>query len=223
MISGILAHVDAGKTTLSEGILYTAGVRKNLGRVDHGDTAMDSHELEKSRGITIFTGEAYFTYGERDWFLLDTPGHVDFSAEMERTLSVLDICILVLSGSAGVQPHTRTLWRLLSLYEIPVFIFVTKMDYARFTEEDLMKEIAEEFGDECVSFSQERELRDDLIAMTDEEAMKAYLSEGLVPAEAVSCVFRFGAQADRYYGIFRRAEPLYGRTGVSRPVQRQSL
>ncbi len=200
MISGILAHVDAGKTTLSEGILYTAGVRKNLGRVDHGDTAMDSHELEKSRGITIFTGEAYFTYGERDWFLLDTPGHVDFSAEMERTLSVLDICILVLSGSAGVQPHTRTLWRLLSLYEIPVFIFVTKMDYARFTEEDLMKEIAEEFGDECVSFSQERELRDDLIAMTDEEAMKAYLSEGLVPDEMIRDLIRQRKLFPVYFG-----------------------
>ena len=177
MVSGILAHVDAGKTTLSEGILYTAGVRKNLGRVDHGDTAMDSHELERSRGITIFTGEAAFSYGGREWFLLDTPGHVDFSAEMERTLSVLDICILVLSGSAGVQPHTRTLWRLLSLYEIPTFIFVTKMDYARFTEEELCRMISEEFGDECVSFSQDREARDDRIAMTDEDAMQEYLSE----------------------------------------------
>ena len=185
MVSGILAHVDAGKTTLSEGILYTAGVRKNLGRVDRGDTTLDSHALERSRGITIFTGEAAFSYGGREWFLLDTPGHVDFSAEMERTLSVLDLCILVLSGSEGVQPHTRTLWRLLSLYEIPTFLFVTKMDYARFSEEMLMAGITEEFGDECVSFSQDREARDDRIAMTDEAAMQEYLSEACVSDQTI--------------------------------------
>ena len=200
MVTGILAHVDAGKTTLSEGILYTAGVRKSLGRVDHGDTAMDSHALEKSRGITIFTGEAAFSYGGRQWFLLDTPGHVDFSAEMERTLSVLDICILVLSGSEGVQPHTRTLWRLLSLYEIPTFLFVTKMDYARFSEEELIQRIAEEFGDECISFSQDREARDDQIAMTDEAAMQEYLADMRVSDQTVRRLIKSRRLFPVYFG-----------------------
>ena len=200
MVTGILAHVDAGKTTLSEGILYTAGVRKSLGRVDHGDTAMDSHALEKSRGITIFTGEAAFSYGGRQWFLLDTPGHVDFSAEIERTLSVLDICILVLSGSEGVQPHTRTLWRLLSLYEIPTFLFVTKMDYARFSEEELIQRIAEEFGDECISFSQDREARDDQIAMTDEAAMQEYLADMRVSDQTVRRLIKSRRLFPVYFG-----------------------
>ncbi len=200
MVTGILAHVDAGKTTLSEGILYTAGVRKSLGRVDHGDTAMDSHALEKSRGITIFTGEAAFSYGGRQWFLLDTPGHVDFSAEMERTLSVLDICILVLSGSEGVQPHTRTLWRLLSLYEIPTFLFVTKMDYARFSEEELIQRITEEFGDECISFSQDREARDDQIAMTDEAAMQEYLADMRVSDQTVRRLIKSRRLFPVYFG-----------------------
>ncbi|MBQ6550215.1 MAG: TetM/TetW/TetO/TetS family tetracycline resistance ribosomal protection protein [Lachnospiraceae bacterium] len=200
MISGILAHVDAGKTTLSEGILYTAGASRSLGRVDHGDTTMDSHDLERSRGITIFTGEAAFSYGGRQWFLLDTPGHVDFSAEMERTLSVLDVCILVLSGSAGVQPHTRTLWRLLSLYEIPTFIFVTKMDYARYTESELMGKITEELSDACVSFSGDRETRDDLIAMTDEEAMREYLAEGQVSDAVIRDMIKRRVLFPVYFG-----------------------
>ena len=130
-VIGILAHVDAGKTTLAEALLYVSGARRTQGRVDHGDTVMDSHELERERGITIFSSEAVIEAGGRRFALLDTPGHVDFSAEMERTLKVLDAAVLVLSGTDGVQAHTRTLWRLLSLYRIPTFIFVTKMDYAR--------------------------------------------------------------------------------------------
>lgn len=128
---GILAHVDSGKTTLSEGLLYCAGMLRKLGRVDHGDAFLDTHALEKSRGITIFSKQARLLYGDCEFTLLDTPGHVDFSAEMERTLSVLDYAILVISGADGVQAHTRTLWRLLELYRIPTFLFVTRMDFGR--------------------------------------------------------------------------------------------
>ena len=125
---GILAHVDAGKTTLSEGILYTCKAIRKLGRVDHQDAFLDTNTLERNRGITIFSKQAECTLGEFGITLLDTPGHVDFSAEMERTLQVLDYGILVISGADGVQGHTETLWRLLSRYQIPVFLFINKMD-----------------------------------------------------------------------------------------------
>lgn len=125
---GILAHVDAGKTTLSEAILYTCGQRRKLGRVDHGDAFLDHFALERERGITIFSKQARVTFQGRKMTLLDTPGHVDFSAEMERTLLCLDYGILVISGADGVQGHTKTLWRLLAGYQIPVFLFINKMD-----------------------------------------------------------------------------------------------
>ena len=125
---GILAHVDAGKTTLSEGLLYLCGEIRKLGRVDHGDAFLDTYELERERGITIFSKQARLKTEEMEITLLDTPGHVDFSAEMERTLQVLDYAILVINGMDGVQSHTMTLWRLLERYEIPVFLFVNKMD-----------------------------------------------------------------------------------------------
>ncbi len=123
MSVGILAHVDAGKTTLSEGILYLTGQIRKLGRVDHGDAFLDTYTLERSRGITIFSKQANFVLGDKQVTLLDTPGHVDFSAEMERTLQVLDYAILVVSGADGVQGHTRTLWNLLARYQVPTFIF----------------------------------------------------------------------------------------------------
>ena len=122
--AGILAHVDAGKTTLSEAILYLTGSIRTLGRVDHGDTFLDTFAQERARGITIFSKQARFTLGDKEITLLDTPGHVDFSAEMERTLQVLDYAILVISGADGVQGHTHTLWNLLSRYHIPVFLFI---------------------------------------------------------------------------------------------------
>ena len=125
---GILAHVDAGKTTLSEAILYTAGNLRKFGRVDNGDAFLDTYELERSRGITIFSKQAEVSMEDMDLTLLDTPGHVDFSAEMERTLQVLDYAILVISGADGVQGHTLTLWSLLKRYEIPTFLFINKMD-----------------------------------------------------------------------------------------------
>ena len=127
---GILAHVDAGKTTLAESILYRQGSIRTMGRVDHGDAFLDTYELERARGITIFAKQALFSLGDKEVTLLDTPGHVDFSAEMERTLQVLDYAVLVVSGADGVQGHTATLWRLLERYGVPVFIFVNKMDLA---------------------------------------------------------------------------------------------
>ena len=128
LVIGILAHVDAGKTTLSERLLYLCGVIRQIGRVDHGDTFLDNYELEKERGITIFSKQAILKTEDMEVTLLDTPGHVDFSAEMERTLQVLDYAILVINGMDGVQSHTMTLWRLLERYKVPVFLFVNKMD-----------------------------------------------------------------------------------------------
>ena len=127
---GILAHVDAGKTTLSEAILFLSGKIRRQGRVDNRDAYLDTYELERARGITIFSKQAVFSLGDRNVTLVDTPGHVDFSAEMERTLRILDYAILVINGSDGVQGHTETLWRLLNRYQIPVFLFVNKMDLA---------------------------------------------------------------------------------------------
>ena len=129
VVIGILAHVDSGKTTLSEGMLYSAGEIRKIGRVDHGDAFLDSHEIERDKGITIFSKQAVMRFRDTEFTLLDTPGHVDFSTEMERTLSVLDYAILVISGTDGIQNHTETLWRLLARYNVPTFIFVNKINY----------------------------------------------------------------------------------------------
>lgn len=151
-VIGILAHVDAGKTTLSEGLLYTAGVLRKLGRVDHRDAFLDNFALERERGITIFSKQANLSWKGLELVLLDTPGHVDFSAETERTLQVLDYCLLVVSGSDGIQGHTETLWRLLKRYEIPVFLFINKMDQPGTDEQALMQELQSRLGSECVKF-----------------------------------------------------------------------
>lgn len=151
-VIGILAHVDAGKTTLSEGLLYTAGVLRKLGRVDHGDAFLDNFALERERGITIFSKQANLSWKGMNLVLLDTPGHVDFSAETERTLQVLDYCLLVVSGSDGIQGHTETLWRLLKRYEIPVFLFINKMDQPGTDRQALMRELQSRLGSECVEF-----------------------------------------------------------------------
>ena len=150
---GILAHVDAGKTTLSEGILYLTGQIRKLGRVDHGDAFLDTYTLERSRGITIFSKQANFVLGDKQVTLLDTPGHVDFSAEMERTLQVLDYAILVVSGADGVQGHTQTLWSLLQQYEIPTFLFINKMDQPGANREALMEELKSRLSEGCIDFS----------------------------------------------------------------------
>lgn len=151
-VVGILAHVDAGKTTLSEGLLYTAGVLRKLGRVDHGDAYLDHFALERERGITIFSKQANLSWKGMDLVLLDTPGHADFSAETERTLQVLDYCLLVVSGADGIQGHTETLWRLLKRYGIPVFLFINKMDQPGTDRQALMREIRGRLGSECIEF-----------------------------------------------------------------------
>ena len=174
---GILAHVDAGKTTLSEGILYTCKAIRKLGRVDHQDAFLDTNILERNRGITIFSKQAECTLGEFGITLLDTPGHVDFSAEMERTLQVLDYGILVISGADGVQGHTETLWRLLSRYQIPVFLFINKMDQPGTDRETLLAELKEKLDTNCVDFSADQTSEDwkEQVAVCDEQVMEAYL------------------------------------------------
>ena len=174
---GILAHVDAGKTTLSEGILYTCKAIRKLGRVDHQDAFLDTNTLERNRGITIFSKQAECTLGEFGITLLDTPGHVDFSAEMERTLQVLDYGILVISGADGVQGHTETLWRLLSRYQIPVFLFINKMDQPGTDRETLLGELKEKLDTNCVDFSADQTSEDwkEQVAVCDEQVMEAYL------------------------------------------------
>ena len=182
VVIGITAHVDAGKTTLAEAMLYRTGQLRKLGRVDHGSAAMDSHLLERERGITIFSSQAELPLGNLEVTLLDTPGHVDFSAEMERTLSVLDYAILVINGADGVQAHTRTLWRLLKLYRIPTFLFVTKMDFGRCGRGQMMEHLRHELGEGCVDFTPaDRERRMEQLATCREDALEAYLDGGEVP------------------------------------------
>ncbi len=175
---GILAHVDAGKTTLSESILYESGSIRKWGRVDHGDAFLDTHEMEKSRGITIFSKQAMFDLGEKRITLLDTPGHVDFSAEMERTLGVLDYAILVINGADGVQGHTRTLWNLLKQYQIPTFLFVNKMDQIGVEKEKVLEDLQRRLSDVCIPFDNEETGQDEFfeqLSMCDEDAMDEYL------------------------------------------------
>ena len=174
---GILAHVDAGKTTLSEGLLYTSGALRKLGRVDHGDAFLDTESLERERGITIFSKQAILTVGDTVLTLLDTPGHADFSAEMERTLPVLDYAILVISGTDGVQSHTRTLWRLLETYRVPVFLFVNKMDLSGAERGPLMAEVQKKLSSNCIDFTA---AHDEAVAMCDEAALEEYLRSGSV-------------------------------------------
>ena len=152
LVIGILAHVDSGKTTLSESLLYCAGQIRKMGRVDHGDAFLDTDKIEKERGITIFSKQANMSFDDCEITLLDTPGHVDFSAEMERTLCVLDYAVLVISGTDGVQSHTQTLWRLLEHYNIPTFIFVNKMDLITSDKDKIMSELSKRLSEFCLDF-----------------------------------------------------------------------
>lgn len=183
---GILAHVDAGKTTLSESILYQSGKIGKPGRVDKKDTYLDTYELEKERGITIFSKQAVFPLGDMTITLLDTPGHVDFGAEMERTLRVLDYAILVINGADGVQGHTHTLWRLLSMYRIPVFLFVNKMDQAGTNKDRLLQELKKQLSDGCVDFSKEDagDFYEEL-AMCKEDMMETFLEQGKIEDDMI--------------------------------------
>lgn len=182
LVLGILAHVDAGKTTLSESLLYLSGAIRKLGRVDYKDAFLDTYTLERERGITIFSKQALLSIGEREVTLLDTPGHVDFSAEMERTLQVLDYAILVINGADGVQGHTLTLWKLLERYQIPVFLFVNKMDQEGTQKETLLLELKKRLSESCVDFETYGEGEEwiESVAMCDEAVLEHYLEHGEV-------------------------------------------
>ena len=182
---GMLAHVDAGKTTLSESLLYLSGKIRELGRVDHKNAYLDTYELERSRGITIFSKQAVFTLGMNQVTLLDTPGHVDFSTEMERTLQVLDYAILVINGMDGVQGHTRTLWSLLRRYHIPVFLFINKMDQAGTDREKLLEELKTQLDGSCIAFDEEAEILHEELAMCDEASLEEYLENGGLQEETI--------------------------------------
>ena len=173
---GLLAHVDAGKTTLSEGLLYVSGTRRVLGLVDHGDAFLDSFLLERQRGITIFSKQARIAGKRRELTLVDTPGHVDFAAEAERVMPVLDCAVLVISGSDGVQAHSRTLWQLLERYQVPVFLFINKMDLPGAEKEALMGALQKEFGSACVDFTQDEESLWEAAALCDEALLESYLA-----------------------------------------------
>ncbi len=185
--AGILAHVDAGKTTLSEGLLFTAGQIRKVGRVDHGDAFLDTFELEKERGITIFSKQAVLSWEDTCVTLLDTPGHVDFSAEMERTLQVLDYAILVISGADGVQGHTQTLWKLLQEYEIPTFLFLNKMDQPGTEKDALLAELRERLDSNIIDFTEpDSENFQESIALLDETLLEEFLKNGRIEKAAVS-------------------------------------
>ena len=175
---GILAHVDAGKTTLSEALLYISGRIRTLGRVDHKNTFLDTNAIERERGITIFSKQARFSRENCDFILLDTPGHVDFSAEAERTLSLLDYAILVISAPDGVQNHTRTLWNLLELYKVPTFIFVNKTDIAIKLKDDIESEIASALSSDCIGFfdTQSKSELDEKLAFIHEDFLDSFLA-----------------------------------------------
>ncbi|MGG7046274.1 GTP-binding protein [Bifidobacterium sp. YIT 13612] len=191
IVTGILAHVDAGKTTLSEALLYTTGNVRKLGRVDHGDAFLDTNTMERQRGITIFTEPAIIATPNLTLTLLDTPGHVDFSAEMERTLAVLDYAILVISGADGIQGHTETLWRLLKRYNVPTFIFINKMDAPAADKTKLLNQLKKRFSDGCIDFTGAHDdnaaLADVMedIAMQSETAMELYLESGTIQDETI--------------------------------------
>ena len=185
---GLLAHVDAGKTTLSESILYQSGAIRNLGRVDHQDAFLDTDEMERERGITIFSKQAVLTWKDTEITLLDTPGHVDFSAEMERVLQVLDCAVLVISGADGVQGHTETLWKLLTRYGIPVFLFVNKMDQEGTDCGKLLAELKSRFSEGCIDFGRVETGAEEAIeeiAVCDEQTMEEYLEKGSVAAVSI--------------------------------------
>lgn len=207
LVIGILAHVDAGKTTLSEGMLYLSGKIGKLGRVDNKDAYLDTNELEKARGITIFSKQALLDIGDIQVTLLDTPGHVDFSAEMERTLQVLDYAILVVSGADGIQGHTKTLWRLLQMYQIPVFIFVNKMDQDGTDRNKLLAELKNELEDGCIDFGQAgTEEFYDQLAMCQESMLEAFLESGVISNTLINEAIRMRKVFPCFFGSALKLE-----------------
>ena len=203
---GILAHVDAGKTTLSEALLYAAGAIQRLGRVDHRDAYLDTHQLERERGITIFSKQALFQTPDLSVTLLDTPGHVDFSAEMERTLQVLDYAILVISATDGVQAHTETLWRLLRRNQIPTFLFVTKMDLPNPGRPALMADLRRRLDEGCVDFTCRDEAWAETVALREEAVLEQYLDTGELTPRQVSGLVRLEKLFPCFFGSALRLE-----------------
>lgn len=212
LVTGILAHVDAGKTTLSESMLYKSGTIRKLGRVDHKDAFLDTFDLEKERGITIFSKQAVFQWKDMEVVLLDTPGHVDFSAEMERTLQVLDYAILIVSGSDGIQGHTVTLWRLLKQYQIPTFIFVNKMDQMGADKEKILEALKKKFGTACIDFSNATNLEEmdalwmENLAVCEEEILEHYLETGMLEEEQVKTAIKNRQIFPVYFGSALKQE-----------------
>lgn len=203
---GILAHVDAGKTTLSECMLYLSGKIRKLGRVDHKDAFLDTYELERERGITIFSKQAELEMGNLGITLLDTPGHVDFSAEMERTLQVLDYAILVINGADGVQGHTRTLWNLLKRYQIPTFLFINKMDQVGTDKEKVLDDLQNRLDEACIDFTERSEEFFDSLAMCDEEAMEEYLESEKVEEDTIAEMIGMRKVYPCYFGSALKIE-----------------
>jgi small GTP-binding protein len=229
IVVGILAHVDAGKTTLSEGLLFSAGATQKLGRVDRGDTHLDTFSLERERGITIFSKQAVLSFGDTEITLIDTPGHIDFSCEAERALSIQDYAILVISASDGVQSHTKTLWQLLAKRKIPTFIFINKTDITEKTRAELIGEMKASLSEACIDFCSRDTMHEDA-AGTDEELMAEYFDTGSLTdsslRKAISgrkifpCFFgsalkmqgvsEFLAQLDRFTSHIKYNERLFG-------------
>lgn len=199
---GLLAHVDAGKTTLSESMLYLSGRIRQQGRVDHGNAYLDTYELERARGITIFSKQAELVFGELKVTLLDTPGHVDFSAEMERTLRVLDYAILVINGADGVQGHTETLWKLLKQYRIPAFLFINKMDQNGTDAEKLLEELRVKLSGSCIRFGEAEDSEEFLenVAMAEEQVLETYLEHGTIERGEISRLIRERKVFPCYFG-----------------------
>ena len=210
--AALLAHVDAGKTTLAEALLYRSGNIRKAGRVDHGDAFLDTYELERSRGITIFSKQAMLRLDDWEISLLDTPGHVDFSAEMERTLQVLDYAVLVISGADGVQGHTETLWRLLKRYQVPAFLFVNKMDQEGTDRQKLLAEMQKRLDGNCVDFSadltnaEEKAVFLENVAMCEEKLLENYLENGKVEAGKIRSLIRKRQLFPCYFGSALKQE-----------------
>lgn len=204
IVTGIVAHVDAGKTTLSEALLYATGTTRKLGRVDHGDAFLDTDAIERARGITIYTEPAVMRVGEAELTILDTPGHVDFSAETERTLQALDYAILVVSAADGVQGHTLTLWRLLRRYHVPVFVFVNKMDAPGADRARILEQLHARCSDACIDFTAAVDGLSsdqlDALAMQSEAAMDEYLETGGIDVRTVRGMIADGAVVPVYFG-----------------------
>ena len=207
IVMGILAHVDAGKTTLSESMLYLSGTVRKLGRVDHKDAFLDTYALERDRGITIFSKQAVFSLGNKKVNLLDTPGHVDFSAEMERTLQVLDYAVLVISGADGIQGHTETLWKLLKLYDIPTFIFINKMDQQGTDQAALLSELKERLDEGCIAFGTEESIETlEELAMTDEKVLDYFMEHESIRKEDICRLIKERRVFPCYFGSALKLE-----------------